>query len=595
MDMSGRISDDIIEEIRASSDIVDLISEYVPLKKQGKNFVGLCPFHQEKKPSFSVSPQRQIFHCFGCGIGGNVFKFLMEYQKLGFIDAVKYLAERAHITLPATGRELRSGSEFEPLYKANHLAAAHYHQQLVESTEGEKARQYLHQRGFSEGLIKTFRLGYAPPGWDGLIKRAERHSILPEVLYQAGLVLKKDYGEGYYDRFRDRLIFPITNVSGKFIGFGGRILEDRDEVKYINSPETPIFRKGTTLYGLYQTKEAIRKAGGVVIVEGYTDLLGLFQSGIENAVASLGTSLTTQQARLLSRYAHEAIVLYDGDSAGITAALRGLDLLLEAGVLAKALALSPGMDPDQVVREKGGPFLAGLLQDAETFIDFKLRYLRQKENFASVTGKAEAVEELGRTISLIDDPIKRGFYVAEVAEKLGLEDSIIALAVEKASPRRGDKPRIEAKIEDVMSHFELVERKLLALLLQHPDMISRVRGRVSDHDFIAENHRRVADRLFASDQTGSIEPAKLMNSLSDEGLESLIAELCFEEEEGKVERVLEDHVRYLEGKRLLREERRLREQLREAEKSDDNTLLNQLTRRLQEIAQKRFQSTSSSP
>ena len=251
--MPGRISDDLIEDIRANNDIVGLISEYVPLKKQGKNYVGLCPFHQEKKPSFSVSPQRQIFHCFGCGMGGNVFKFLMEYQKMGFIDTVKYLAERAHITLPARSQGPEGRSEYEPLYKANHLAAAHYHQQLLEGIEAEKARQYMEKRGFSDQLIQAFRLGYAPPGWDGLIKRAARRSISPEILFKAGLVLKREASEGYYDRFRDRLIFPITNVSGKFIAFGGRILKESEEVKYINSPETPIYQKGQTLYGLFQS------------------------------------------------------------------------------------------------------------------------------------------------------------------------------------------------------------------------------------------------------------------------------------------------------------------------------------------------------
>jgi DNA primase len=595
MAVSGRISDDLIEEIRANNDIVGLISEYVPLKRQGKNYVGLCPFHQEKKPSFSVSSQRQIFHCFGCGIGGNVYKFLMEYQKMGFLDAVKYLAERANITLPARTLSTEGTSEYEPLYKANHLAAAHYHQQLLESIEAERARQYLKKRGFSEDIIKSFRLGYAPPGWDGLIKRAGRHSISPEVLFKAGLALKKDFGEGYYDRFRDRLIFPITNVSGKFIAFGGRIMGDGDEVKYINSPETPIYQKGRTLYGLFQSKEAIRKSGTVVIVEGYTDVLSLFQAGISNVVASLGTSLTSHQARLISRYAQEAVIVYDADSAGVAAAHRGLDLLLATSVAAQALSLPPGKDPDQVVREKGGDYLAKGLQNAESFLDFKLRHLRQKTSFSSVKEKAEAIEEMGRTISLIEDPIRRGLYLREVAEKMGVDEKLVVLAVQKVSPRRRGRPEIETQVREVVHRgSEWAERRILALLLQNPKLVPSVRMRLSVDDFKDENHRRVAGQLLEADEEEAVEPAKLMNSLTELGLESLISELCFLEERGQVERLLEDYMRNFEGKRLLREEQRVKEQLREAEKGGDEALVDQLTRRLSQIAQQRYRSTSAS-
>ena len=593
--MSGRISEDLIEEIRTSNDIVGLVSEYVPLKKQGKNYVGLCPFHQEKKPSFSVSPQRQIFHCFGCGMGGNVFKFLMEYQKMGFLDAVRYLAERANISLPARSVGYGSSSEYEPLYKANHLAAAHYHQQLLEGIEGEGARRYLKERGFSGEVVKAFRLGYAPPGWDSLIKRAGRHSISPEVLFKAGLAIKREFDEGYYDRFRNRLIFPITNASGKYIAFGGRVLEESDEVKYINSPETPLYQKGRTLYGLFQAKEAIRKAGAAVIVEGYTDLLSLFQAGIKNVVASLGTSLTEHQARLLSRYAREAIIVYDADPAGIAAAQRGLDVLLAADVSAKVLSLPAGMDPDQAVREKGGEYLAKGFQNAESFLDFKLRHVRQKPTFASVAGKAEAIEELGRTIGLIDDPIKRGLFVKEAAEKMGVDERLVALAVEKASPRKRGRLKVETRVAEVIpQETQLVERKLLALLLQHPSMISQVRGRLAAEDFSKEDHRKLAEGILAADEKGPVKPAALISSLAALGLESLVSELCFLEESGQVEKLVADRVRYLETKRLLREERELSSQLQDAEKKGDEQLVNRLTQRLYQIAQKRFEITSAS-
>jgi DNA primase len=591
--LSSRVSDDLIEEIRASNDIVGLISEYLPLKKQGKNYVGLCPFHEEKKPSFSVSPQRQIFHCFGCGMGGNIFKFLMEYQKMGFLDAVKHLAERANIAVPERDRDSAARSEYEPLYKANHLAAAHYHQQLLKNVDAEKARRYLKQRGFTDRLIQTFRLGYAPPGWDGLIKRAARRSISPELLARAGLILKRDFGEGYYDRFRDRLIFPINNISGKFIAFGGRTLEDSDEVKYINSPETAIYQKGRTLYGLFQNKEAIRKAGEVVVVEGFTDLLSLHQAGIDNVVASLGTALTAHQARLLARYAQEAIILYDADSAGIAAAQRGIDLLLEAGLVARVASLPKGMDPDQVVREKGGEHLAERLKNAGSFLEFKLHHVLEQRDVSSVSGKAQAIEEMGRTLSLVDDPIKRGLFLKEVAERMDVDEKLVALAVDKASARPWRKPKSEAGVEEVVhAGGELLERKILALLLQYPEMLPNIRERLCVKDFDNERHRRIVERLLAAGEGGVKEPANLINALGNNGLESLVSELCFLEEEGQIDRLLEDSMRKLEEKRLLREERRLKEQLRDAEKQEDQSLIDQLTRKLSEIAQQRYNSTS---
>ena len=410
------------------------------------------------------------------------------------------------------------------------------------------------------------------------------------------MVLERDFSQGYYDRFRDRLVFPISNVSGKFIAFGGRVLEESDEVKYINSPETPVYQKGKTLYGLFQNKGAIRKAGVAVIVEGYTDLLSLFQAGIENVVASLGTALTSHQARLLSRYAQEAIIVYDADSAGIAAAQRGLDLLLVAGISAKALSLPSGMDPDQVVREKGGDHLVKSLQNAQSFIDYKLSYLLQKVNFSSVEGKVEVIEEMGRTISLIDDPIKKGLYLKEVAEKMGVDDKLIALAMERASPRRRGKQVPQVRVgEGIPRKAELVERKLLALLLQNPNLISRVQMRLSPDDFNDENHSKLAQQLFAAGEKGSAEPAKLMNSIADMGLGSLISELCLSEEEGQIEQRLEDHVRYFEAKRLLKEMRKIKEQLQEAKKKGDQSLADRLTRRYTQIAQQRFQSSSSSP
>jgi DNA primase len=588
----ARLSDEIIEQVREHNDIVELISEYVPLKKRGKNFTGLCPFHEEKKPSFSVSPQRQIFHCFGCGMGGNIFKFLMEYQKMSFLDAVRFLAERANITLPARSSGGDS-SRYEGLYKANHLAAAHYYQQLQDNVDAEKARRYLAERGFTGPTVERFRLGYAPPGWDGLINRARRRGISPETLYQAGLVLKRDFAEGYYDRFRDRLIFPITNLSGKFIGFGGRVLEETDEVKYINSPETPIYQKGRVLYGLHQASGAIRQTGRAVIVEGYTDLLSLVQAGVENVVASLGTALTQPQARLLSRYAKETVLLYDADSAGAAAAERGADTLLGAGLSVRVLSLPQGMDPDQAVRQKGADYIIEALDGAETFLDFKLRYLLEHQESKSVPGRAEVIQALGRTIAQVTDPIKRGLYIQEIAERLKVKEELVALSVDQAAPRKRPRKAAETTVgEMVPGAAELLERKILALLLQNPEMVPNWRGKVLAEDFSHPDHRRIAERLFASQRPVPEGSADLLNKLSDMNLDSLISGLCFLEEAGEPDRLLQDYSHKLKIKRLLREERTLREELRQAEQAGDQSRIDRLTERLNHIARERFHGTS---
>ena len=279
--MATRIPDHIIDDVRSRTDIVDLISEFVPLKKRGKNYFGLCPFHHETAPSFSVSPERQIFHCFGCGKGGNAFTFLMEYEKLGFWEALTYLAKRAHVALPQRSADQKQQADYDVLFTANSVAAEFYHRVLVESKVGKRALDYLTKRGLSQETVTSFRLGYAPPGWSTLLDAAQRKSLSPEVLKKAGLVIPREREGGYYDRFRDRVMFPIMNLTGNVVAFGGRLLsESEDQPKYVNSPETPIYNKGKTLYGLFQAKSAVREIDRVIVVEGYTDVISLFQAGL---------------------------------------------------------------------------------------------------------------------------------------------------------------------------------------------------------------------------------------------------------------------------------------------------------------------------
>ncbi|MDL1892144.1 DNA primase, partial [Sphingobacteriales bacterium CHB3] len=367
-----RIPESKIEEVRRASDIVDVISGYVRLKKRGKNFLGLCPFHTEKTPSFNVSPERQMYHCFGCGVGGNVLTFVMEHEKVSFVEAVRTLAERAGILLPEEGVEDKEKiTESEALYNACRSAARFFHENMMNTVEGQLALEYFRHRGFKEETIRSFGLGYSMNGWDSLLKVAQRENIPVDVMEKAGLLIKREDGSGHYDRFRGRAMFPIFSVTGRVIGFGARKLRKDDPLpgKYINSPETPIYSKSRSLYGIFQAKEAIREHEYAILVEGYADLISVYQEGMKNIVASSGTALTEEQIDLIGRYARKITLVYDADSAGSKATMRGVDLIIEQGLDVRVAALPEGDDPDSFVKKNGGEAFGKLLDTAASFLD----------------------------------------------------------------------------------------------------------------------------------------------------------------------------------------------------------------------------------
>ena len=364
----ARIPDELIDTIREQADIVDLVSDFVTLKKSGKNYQGLCPFHNEKTPSFSVNPERQIFHCFGCGKGGNVFKFLMEHEKVTFVEAVHHIANRLHITIPETARDREVSSEAENLARVTQFAAKFFHEQLLSCHETAPVRQYVVQRGLTNTTVHTFMLGYAPDSWDTLLNAARKKDISPDWMEKAGLA--KTNGDRYYDAFRNRLMFPIFSPSGRVVGFGGRALSDEDQPKYLNSPESPIYHKSSVAYGLYQTRDAIRRDGRVIIVEGYMDLISLYQNGIETVAATCGTALTSDHARLLARYAQQAFLAYDADEAGARAAVRGLEPLVESGLWTRIVQFPKGDDPDTYVKAHGTDGFMAQVKQASSIADF---------------------------------------------------------------------------------------------------------------------------------------------------------------------------------------------------------------------------------
>lgn len=460
-----KISEDKIQEVREATDIVDVISQYVTLKKRGKSYLGLCPFHTEKTPSFSVDPVRGFYHCFGCGVGGNVFTFLMQMERMTFPEVVRLLAEKSGIQIPVYQKDDQQSKETETLYQTNQFAVEFFQGCLYHSDEGGKALAYLLGRKFDRQIIKHFQIGYAPDSWDRLLQEAGKASIRPENLRKAGLAVSKKEGEGYYDRFRNRLMFPIFNPSGRIVGFGGRKLKEEDPgPKYLNTPETQIYQKSRVLYGLCQSVSGIRREESVLLVEGYTDLMRLHQCGLDFVVATSGTALTEDQAKILLRYTKNVIMVFDGDLAGFNAAERGIDILVGTGLHVKVLTLPKGYDPDSYLRDRGCEAMRELLNSASDFIDFRINRLRETGELQTNSQKAEAIRMSLTTIAKMRDPLERNFFVKDIAEKLGVEEGFLIQQLHQI--QRGEKVSVSAINKKKHSVLQAAEQGILTLILE---------------------------------------------------------------------------------------------------------------------------------
>ncbi|GAB3930477.1 DNA primase [Larkinella terrae] len=424
-----RIPEETIDRIRQSADIIDVVSDYVSLKKRGQNWIACCPFHNEKTPSFNVSPARQIYKCFGCGKAGDPVRFVMDIENIGYPEALRHLAKKYGIEVAEeqlTPDELIKQNERESLFIVLNFAKDFYHSHLLTSDEGQSiGLSYFRERGFLDNTVQSFELGYSSDQWDALLQEASRRGYRPELLEKAGLILSKDGGKTY-DRFRGRVIFPIHNVSGRVIAFGARILKtDKNQPKYINSPETEVYHKSQVLYGIFQAKNAIRQDDVCYLTEGYTDVLSLHQAGIKNVVASSGTSLTIEQIRLISRFTQNVTILYDGDAAGIKAALRGLDMVLEEGLNVSVATFPDGDDPDSYVRKVGAEaFKKYLSQHSNDFITFKTDMLL-KDAGDNPFKRAEIISEVIQSISKIPDPIKRQVFFQKTARQLQVDEQTL--------------------------------------------------------------------------------------------------------------------------------------------------------------------------
>ena len=425
-----------IDEIQAAADIVQVISRYVALKKAGKNLKGLCPFHQEKTPSFIVSPEKQIYHCFGCGKGGNVFNFLMETEKITFIEVVRNLASDYGIKLPRhEERSVGAENVFDRLYLANGAAATFYQKQLFHEVN-QKPLTYLRKRKLSDATVKKFGIGYAPKSWDSLQKYMQKQPIQTKTLVELGLIQKRDSREGYFDKFRNRIMFPFQSTSGRFVGFGGRRLVESDQPKYLNSPESDIYRKGELLYGLNYAITKIREMNMVILVEGYFDLLRLVDSGIENVVASSGTAITEQQGRLLKRYTSRVLIAYDSDEAGVSAAIRNSEILEQLALDVYILRIPVPHDPDSFVLENGKEAFLEVIRQRVTPFDMKLQSITGQMQELSDEDKNRAVDEMMQSLVKLPNEIKIGLYIHRLSEKMEIAENFLIARFNRLKQRQ---------------------------------------------------------------------------------------------------------------------------------------------------------------
>lgn len=495
--MTGQIGDDKIHEVRERMDIVELISGYVSLKRSGTNHMGLCPFHSEKSPSFSVNAGRQFFHCFGCGVGGDAFSFLMKMEGLSFPDAVRRLAERTGIELEErrlSPEEERRQQEKERLFRINEIAASYFHRMLMEDPAGEPGRQYLKGRGYGRKGAGDYQIGFAPNGWEGLTRHLEREGVNLQDARVLGLIRPRKEGRGDYDLFRQRLIFPIFNLAGRVVAFGGRVLDD-SKPKYINSPESPIYHKGKVLFGLYQARQSMRQAGEAILVEGYFDQLALNRSGVPHAVATCGTALTPEHAKLLKRYVQRVLLLFDQDAAGRKATFKAMETLQGEGLPTAVVDLAAGEDPDSFLQREGSELFQQRLGQARSTMElFIEEMLAEAGN--SVEGKARAAESIAGKLALLPSELEQDLYLKSLAAQTGIDLELLHQQLVQArdrarnaekkfiprSPGRMDAPPPEYPLPEMPPDENLMaaavsveplwgkaEGKLLSMLLLVPE------------------------------------------------------------------------------------------------------------------------------
>ena len=586
--MPGRIPENTLEDILSRVDIVEVISGYIPLKKAGRNFKANCPFHHEKTPSFTVSPDRQIYHCFGCGESGNAFKFLMRHERLEFLEAVEMLAKKSGVILPDQNKPeiARAISLSTQLYKINELAAGFY-ENNINLPSASACRDYFLNRGIKLETMKQFHLGLASCAWDSLINYLRSKGVSLALMEKAGLILPKDAG-GYYDRFRNRVIFPIFDIRSRVLGFGARVM-DKTLPKYINSPETPVYVKGKNLFGLNLSKDHIRENDFAVIVEGYLDFMIPYQEGLNNIVASQGTALTLEQVRLLKRYTHNVVMVYDGDTAGEIATLRSLDMLIEEGIQVKIAPLPQGMDPDALVRKEGVGVLKARVKEAKNLFDYKLGVLKYRYNIKEAHGKSKIASEMLSTINRFDNAIIRAEYIKRLAEEIKIPEHYIIEELNKIKPCVAVRLEENKNFNKASDGINPAEKLLIKFMLEERHLIEKIMQELSPDDFLDMRTAKIVSLMHDLFSQGkSIEPNILMNYFSEDDASQLVCESMFMPEVSGQDRekAVNDCIARVKVQRLRFQRERLHIQIKSAQSSGDEQRLNSLIKEFHNLIKK---------
>ncbi|MDD5730671.1 MAG: DNA primase [Candidatus Omnitrophica bacterium] len=595
--MAIHIPENILDDILARVDIVELISGYIPLKRAGRNFKAVCPFHHEKTPSFVVSPDRQIYHCFGCAAGGNAFNFLMQYERLEFQEAVAMLAKKVGVELPAANKQdSRAEGLITRLYKVNEFAALFYQNNF--NAGAAEAKSYLAKRGIKPETAKLLKLGYAPDKWDGLTEYFKAKKIDLPLLEKAGLAIAKSSG-GFYDRFRHKIIFPISDMKSRVIAFGARLIPESvnkppagdSAPKYVNSPETAIYVKGKNLYGLDLAKEAIRQADFVVVVEGYFDFIMPYQEGLQNLVASCGTALTTEQIRLIKRYTHNVVMVYDGDSAGQMATIRTLDMFIEEEMNVKVVSLPEGFDPDLFVRKHGIADFREKVEKADNIFDYKLKALKAVHNAKDTEGKAQICVAMLSSINKFKNEIIRSEYLRKLSGELNIKEEALFAEIAKIKEEKTYSEPAAGLQRDKALTINPTEKLLIKLMMEGDNFINRVKENLEPADFQDERISNVVSLIYELTDSGKpVEPRHLVNQLQDAGILQLVCESAFMAEassDEEKERVAQDCIKRLKSRKLVREKEHLHKQIKTAQDSGNEEEVQRLIQEFHHLTKKR--------
>jgi DNA primase len=596
----GLIAEDIIRTVIERADIVEVIGRYVTLKKYGSNFKALCPFHTEKSPSFVVNPDKQIFHCFGCNVGGNVASFIMRQERLEFPQAIRFLAEQQGIEIQEEDNPYSSSKKIkDDIYKINEWALQFFHDQLLTSREeaAKAGRDYLKARGVDLETVKTFRLGFAPNEWDALIGFLKNKDVSLEAMHKAGLVIARDKG-GYYDRFRGRIIFPISDINGRPVAFGARALNDSDGAKYINSPETPVYTKGRHLFGLNLTKTSVGDKDNIVVVEGYMDMIMPYIHGVSNIAASQGTALTVDQIRLIRRYTSNVTMLFDTDPAGQAAIVRSLDLLIDEGMNIKVVTLAQDEDPDSFIRQFGLEAFNDRLKQAQTLFDYKFNWLCAHHDAKSIEGKTKICQEMLSTIGRFKSEVSKFELMRLLAQRLNVpEDVIIKQAKGQTKQVVGSSRNQMVVMAQAVAKTKKAphsyEELLITLFLSDPHWAKEAFQFVELDDFTEGITRDLVAKIRQLEENSSgWKPSDLLTLFGEQEAQSFITRLISEAgsaqggEGSRVQepqRLFHDCIGRIRKERLKKQKFALMGQLKEAESRGDNSAVEQISVKLQEI------------